>query len=79
MTWTHNPSEKSNVKRWAYDAANRELFLVFGSSQQVYRYSEVSPEKFEEFESAPSKGVFFAAQIKPTHECTKVASDEVAS
>jgi lysyl-tRNA synthetase class 2 len=61
--------ESSNIQDAGFDANTGVLEVTFKSGKR-YRYHGVSPERFTEFMNAPSKGSFFAREIKPHHECS---------
>ena len=74
IKWT--PVDSSNLDAVSYDEALRQLAVRFKSNLKVYYvYAEVSPEKNQEFMSAPSQGSFLARQIKTQHEFTKVEGE----
>ena len=54
----------SQIEAAGYDAASRTLAIVFKGTPATYQYQNVPPEKWQEFESAPSKGAFVFRQIK---------------
>lgn len=64
------PIDSGILAAYEYDAEKRELTIRFKNDGE-YGYADVSPEKVKEFESAPSKGKFFFAHIKPHHAFTK--------
>jgi YHS domain-containing protein len=47
-----------------YDAEQRILTIVYRGKRETYRYYNVSPEEYEEFRSAPSKGAFLNHTFK---------------
>jgi hypothetical protein len=47
-----------------YDAEQRTLTIVFRGKRGTYRYHNVSPEEYDEFRSAPSKGAFLNHTFK---------------
>jgi hypothetical protein len=51
----------------AYDEHSRELEICFVSGR-TYRYVNVAPEVHERFRAAPSKGMFFNAEIKDKYD-----------
>jgi hypothetical protein len=69
------PIESSNIQDAGFDAATGTLEITFRSGKR-YRYHGVSPERFSEFMAAPSKGSFFAREIKPNHDCSGECSSE---
>lgn len=73
MTATPN---SSNIAGYLYHDAERLLYIEFNSGR-VYRYQEVAPETFREFEAAGSKGGYFNAEIKPSHACFEIPGDNI--
>lgn len=55
-----------------YDEASNTLDVVFRSGR-VYRYFAVPATVYRELESAPSKGQFFNAVIRPTYPCERMS------
>ena len=47
-----------------YDAEQRTLTIVYRGKRGTYRYYNVSPEEYDEFRSAPSKGAFLNHTFK---------------
>ncbi len=55
----------SQVNGFAYDGVNQRLYIEYkGEGFPVWAYEGVSPEKFQGFQAAESKGSFVANQIK---------------
>lgn len=50
-----------------YDAARRALTIVYRAQRGVYRYYDVSPEEYEAFRTAPSKGIYLNQTFKARH------------
>jgi hypothetical protein len=58
----------------------REKGQILGGGS-VYQYSNVTPQQFDEFLAAPSKGAYFGAHFKPKaeeHPFVKLTEEEVA-
>ena len=53
----------SNLDQVGYDAARRQLVVVFRSGE-AYRYDGVPPELYERLLQADSKGKFFVAHVR---------------
>jgi hypothetical protein len=53
----------SSVASVGYDPKSQTLELEFHSGS-VYEYHEVPPETFRDLMAAPSKGRFFASEIR---------------
>jgi KTSC domain len=51
------------IRNLFYDTAKRELWVKFVSGRR-YVYAEISPDVFEAFKTAPSRGVFFNHEIR---------------
>jgi len=47
-----------------YDAPKRALTIVYRGSRGIYRYYNVSPEEYDEFRAAPSKGAYLNHTFK---------------
>jgi hypothetical protein len=50
------PVDSTSIASIGYAPLRRELEIEFRQSGEVYRYSEVSAEEYEEFMKAESKG-----------------------
>jgi hypothetical protein len=61
----------SSVSSVGYDPKTRTLELEFHSGS-VYEYSEVPPEVFQGLMEAPSKGRYFANEIRGQYPSTRV-------
>lgn len=61
------PVQSSNVSMVGYNESNRMLTVQFKSGN-VFSYSGVPPEKYQELLKADSVGSHFARQIKPYYE-----------
>ena|ERR1700687_870393 len=63
------------IKSVAYDAEKLLLEVEFngrnGKAGGVYRYADVPPHIYEEFQRAESKGRHFAMFIRPVFKCVK--------
>lgn len=61
--------ESSNVGWARYDAATGTLEIDFrdskGNRVSTYKYANYPPEEWARFNAAPSKGKFFAYEIRP--------------
>ena len=53
----------SNIKAVGYDPATKTLRVKFNTNK-IYDYMNLSPEEFEAFMDAPSKGSYFHQFIK---------------
>jgi hypothetical protein len=71
----HKPVESSNIASAGYDPKTRVLEVRFRGSGRLYRYNDVTPETHADFEKAPSKGSFFARNIRTCHTCEPVVED----
>jgi hypothetical protein len=58
------PIDSSNIASVGYSEARRVLAIEFLSSRLFLHYYEVPPEVFEAFGLAPSRGAFYAKQIR---------------
>ena len=54
------------IRHLDYDAATRALTVTFVTGRR-YVYAGVAPEVFTAFSTAPSKGVFFNAEIRDAY------------
>ena len=61
----------SNIVSVGYDAASETLEIEFQSGS-VYQYYNIGQSTFDEFMAAPSKGKFFAYQIKNAFPYSRV-------
>ena len=61
----------SNIQGIGYDPTTKELFVEF-KGRSRYKYSGVQQEDYEDFMSAPSKGSYFADNIKDAYPCQRV-------
>ena len=66
----HIPVNSSNIASVDYDGSN-ELEIKFKTGS-TYRYVGVSPEIFNTFMDAPSKGRYLAAVIKVGCPCERL-------
>lgn len=57
------PVESSNLKSIGYDAATQTLEVEF-KNRVVWQYHGVPENIWHELEAAPSKGKYFASQIR---------------
>lgn len=65
-TWV----DSSVIRRIGYDPQSRELGIDFLETGDVYIYSEVQPEEYEEFMEAESKGKYLNTVFKQkNHPC----------
>jgi hypothetical protein len=54
----------SVIAAMTYNSDQRSLTIVYRGRRGTYRYYNVSPEEYEEFRSAPSKGTFLNHTFK---------------
>ena len=54
----------SNIKAIAYDPSTLTLGVIFHTGKE-YHYIGVTPDMFQDFSNAESKGKFLAVSIKP--------------
>lgn len=55
--------DSSNVDQIGYDQENLEAHVIFKSGRH-YVYSQVSPDVWQQFEAASSKGTFVNTEFK---------------
>lgn len=60
----------SNINGVAYDKEARQMYVEFSGGLK-YKYSGMSPDTYEDFLDAPSKGEFFAQNIKGQYPYTR--------
>ena len=61
-----------------YDAAKRALTIVYRGKRGVYRYYDVSPQEYDEFRAAPSKGTYLNQTFKAReHRFERLQSSQV--
>jgi hypothetical protein len=75
MQW--HPLESKMLTAAAFDAERRMLYLRF-TSGDVYRYSEVPGDSFDELLRAESKGRYFLAAIRDQFRYERLAKLHVA-
>jgi len=63
--------ESSNIESIGYDADSETLEVEFQNSG-VYQYHNVPEHVYQSFMEAPSKGVFFNANIKNVYPYSRV-------
>lgn len=61
----------TNIKKSVYNHWERTLTIVF-QNDQVYKYSGVEPEVFEEYKAYESKGKAHTSIIKGKYEFEKI-------
>jgi len=66
---TVNVENSSNIRAIAYEGSS--LFVTFNTNAQ-YRYDSVPESVWNDFKAAPSKGAFFAANVKGQYQSQKV-------
>jgi len=66
--------ESSNIKAIGYDLDTETLQIEFLSGG-IYQYWGVSQDTFNELKGAPSKGSYFAANIKGKYPYAKIERD----
>ena len=74
---THVPvSGSSNVFSVGYDGASKTMEVRFKDKAEdpgdLYRYEDVSPEKYQALMASPSKGKHIHTSIKGAHKHSKV-------
>jgi len=57
-----------------YDEETRTLIVTFVSDGDEYAYENVPPEVLEDFRAAPSRGRFFAYEIRDRYPYRKVTA-----
>jgi len=65
----------SVIRRFAYDAAERALWIEFVTGRR-YIYEQVPAEVAEAFGLAMSKGIFFNRRIRDAFKCREVTGTE---
>lgn len=66
----------SVISAMYYDASRQILTIVYRARRGVYRYYDVTPEEYEEFRHAPSKGTYLNTVFKARqHAYEQVSSD----
>ena len=68
--------QSSNIAAVAYDLHRQVLEVEFigrkGAANSVYQYIAVPPAVYERFMQSPSKGSFFAAEIRGKFSSQKI-------
>lgn len=54
----------SVISAMYYDSSRRALTIVYRANRGIYRYYDVSPEEYEAFRSAPSRGTYLNQTFK---------------
>jgi hypothetical protein len=67
--------QSSNIARAGFDADSGVMEIEFHNGTRG-RYRGVTPEKFDAFMSAESKGRFLSAEIKGQYEYERVEAEE---
>ena len=71
------PGRGSNIHSHGYDPARRILAIVFHSDKnKTYRWSDVPPDAYEEFESATSMGRHFYQKIQGKYQGIRPEEDD---
>jgi hypothetical protein len=65
------------IRNLFYVPAKRELWVTFVSGRR-YVYAEVSPEVFDAFQAAPSRGAFFNQEIRDRYGFREVERKQSA-
>jgi hypothetical protein len=60
------------IRKLSYVPAKRELWVTFVSGRR-YIYSDVPPELFDAFNTAPSRGAFFNHEIRDRYAFREVS------
>lgn len=75
--------KSTQIAAYGYDSERRILEVeltpnaTLASAQYLrWQYADVSPEKWEGFQAAPSKGVYFYRAILGKHEATRAPAFE---
>ena len=63
------------IRYFRYDPAKRELEVTFITSRR-YVYEHVSPDVFDAFKAAFSKGAFFNREIRDRYAYREVARED---
>jgi hypothetical protein len=68
------PIESSNITHVGHDPSTNTLHVRFksGGNDAHWSYADVPPEKHREMMDAPSKGSFFARNIKGKHTAARI-------
>jgi len=61
--WYESLIESSNIIRVDYNTTQNKLYVYF-KNKQVYSYTNVTKELYEQFENADSQGKFFIKNIR---------------
>lgn len=66
--------DSSVIEYATYDHGSETLRIEFKRTGKEYEYRGVPSEVAEKYLRAPSKGRFFATEIKPNYECVPVTA-----
>ena len=64
--------DSSNIASSSYDTNNHTLFITFVKGNLMYKYDNVNPEDYNQFQSAESTGKAFIEFIKNKYTGEKV-------
>ena len=70
MPINHQPVNSSNISSVGYDSSTQTLEVRFTSGSR-YQYFDVPEEDYDSFMASPSKGEFFASQIKGVYRYSR--------
>lgn len=65
------PVESSNIVAIGYESLGATLFVQFKSGR-TYAVADIAPGEYDAFMSAPSKGSFYANNIKDQYKVRPV-------
>ncbi len=68
-----DPVESSNIEAQGYDARDKLLQIKFKSGA-LHEFAAVPAETYSAFMAAPSKGSYFAKEIRGKFESRKVGA-----
>jgi hypothetical protein len=64
--------DSSAIRKIGYDSKKRQLFVEFKDSGEVYEYSNVSHEIYDDFVTADSKGRYFMRYVRDRYPYRRV-------
>lgn len=63
--------DSSNIEAWAYDP-EQLIFEIEFKNGSVYRHYRVPADLYDMWMKAPSKGAFYARELRSRFDCQKI-------
>ena len=65
------PVDSAIIAAIGYNKESQDLYIRFNTGR-IYKYSEVPPELYQQFEEAESQGKFFHQHIRNTYQTQEI-------